>query len=272
MPVLAVASLLLGMGNLGLNLLGYLQTTQPPAPPTMGYQAPYIPPFTGGQCVGVEYRVDWTILADVYGIRNASAINLVAPIKKIYFVQPTPLNTQWFARIEYGEGGVVNTYGGDFGDPNLRLTTVSGPTITRMDGLPDNCGNLPNPNPLTFDPDGGFANSAYPTTTPTEIVPSALPILAPSAIAAILAALRNAANLAVLAANLADALKTILDWIKEIDDKDSSKKAVVSRNLGAIERDGFLRLYPLVRHKSIAINLDLRFYLVPIWKRDTVLG
>lgn len=258
-----VANLILKMSSLGwLNaaLQQYLSKIQSSAPPTIAPIGDYVPPFAGGQC-STNYMVVISYIDSASVVREQTYTSLSGAI-----IAPNIIGNNWgFTHMS----GANRIRKGVFDTDYYSLYSF---VVSRVDGLPDNCGNLPNPNPIAINPDGGMVDGAYAPIASNQIVPAALPVLAPSAITAILAALRNAANLAILAAQLADALKAILDFLKEIEDKDPSKKAIKSRDLGAIEKDGFLRLYPSVRGDSIAINLDLRFYSIPSWKRDTILG
>ena len=269
-------------GGFLINIGNYLSGTQSDAPATSGRQPPYIPPFTGGQSIGIEYYVKFTqtTVSSPYGGNGNSRIvdrsDLNTFIGKITGIESGVFNNMSIFRVFHGNNqvSVVNTGGGDYNASSFGGTIYSYSNIEflRKDGQPDVGGNVPNPNPAILNPDGGAVDGEYPSGNSTEIVPAALPVLAPNTVAAILAALRNAANLAALAANIADAIEKILEWIKEREDNDPKKKRLVSRQLGAIKKDGFLRLYPFARNGSQAINLDIRFYDIPIWKKDMQLG
>lgn len=259
-------------GGFLINIGNYLSGTQPNAPETTGYQTPYTPPFSGGQCANVRYQPSFTYSqpgirpnTGSYGSGDGSFYGKIQAIESV----PNTGNIRIIHRDGTTQFTPAGMFSGNGAEYTIALTNI---VLTPLDGATDNCGNLPNPNPSVLNPDGGSIDSAYPTVEPTEIVPAALPILAPGTVAALLAALGNAANLAAIAANLADLLDYILKWIDEREKNDPKKKNLVTRNLGAIEKDGFLRLYPFDRNGSQAINLDMRFYQIPIWKKDTLLG
>jgi hypothetical protein len=289
-----VGGLLSGYGNFLINLSGYLSDTSPAAPATTGYQAPFTPLYTGGQSVGVVYKISITTKRIVGGVNiwyRAGDVALSVPSSgsdQVRALADVASSGVGFNRIA---GAVTSIYVGTDGKVYVKNSsspsgfilfafeaTVASPHILqsvqllRADNATDTGGNVPNPNPIVLNPDGGSVASDYPTSSPIELVPAALPVLAPATITALLAALANAANLAAIAANLAELIKLILDWMKEYEGKDPSKRSLVYRELGAIEKDGFIRFYPFVRGKSIAISLDVRFYSLPVWKKDTTLG
>jgi hypothetical protein len=254
-------------GGFLIDVGAYLSGTQSPAPTTTGIQNPYTPPFSGGQCEGISYRIGYSGNASFGAAFGYAETTMNGAILAIQIRDQIGDTTAYSYFLRNSSGTEVLM--GSFPKAYPITWTV---TITRTDNAPDVCTNPYNPNPSVLNPDGGSVDSAYPTVEPSEIVPALLPVLAPSTVAAIVAALKNAANLAVLAANLADLLKYITDWIEERERNDPKKKKVVSRELGAIEKDGFLRFYPFARNGSQAVNLDVRFYQVPLWKKDTLLG
>jgi hypothetical protein len=98
----------------------------PPLPP---------PPFVGGQC-STPYTVNWIVYDNVGGVYVAGDYELHGPIRgsgsangSLYFDYTDHIGIP--LRLNF-----IGTFGGLL--PRVDITSVS-----RKDGLPDNCGNLP---------------------------------------------------------------------------------------------------------------------------------
>lgn len=99
------------------------------------------PPFTGGQCAGINYQINWSWSAPGFN-SGPQQTNRVGPLG--------------FSRAGTGSedcgpgGGTYNVYTMTDGTGNSPVNLASGCdaslgplTVTRTDGLPDNCGNPP---------------------------------------------------------------------------------------------------------------------------------
>lgn len=127
------------------------------------------PPFTGGQCVGVNYRVEFCI--SLNGVEQCFPDNtnlsrdLPGPITDVrFYLAP---DNQWNADITYGVPSQVSVF--DFGvDPPL-WTNPRLLRVFRTDGLPDDCG----------DPGGGPNPPTAPDPPPKEY-PIVIPVPDPN--------------------------------------------------------------------------------------------
>ena len=103
-----------------------------PKPSTSG--TPYTPPFTGGQCAGVNYRfrVDYQ-----QGSMPATDFrrNIAGAIGQPVFRNNDGISDNW--DIPTGQG--------DIGYRSSIKPIIS--EVSREDLANDNCGNVPNPNP-----------------------------------------------------------------------------------------------------------------------------
>lgn len=253
--------------------------------PTPIDTVPYIPPFTGGQCVGV-----------IYGI-NASRedTNTATGAKTV-----TVMNNGFEYRFTGAILGVETVYGTD--SLQLRVLTTSGsqllqesgwnPTFTRrliirevsrVGGGADNCGNLSNPISPPSVPEDGLFNPTNPrigddngTLNPAAIVLApGLPLAFVSAVLAGYSAAMAAAQAALSAldaikkiAEGLDALKTLWDKLKEFLDEweknRPSKRDIVRQTYGRILGDGALDFFPNNNTKFQAIQLDVVITNIPI--------
>lgn len=240
-----------------------------PPPPTTPYQEPYTPPFLGGQCNKI-YRVNLRTRRDDGFEQDWGTYFGQAPIQFVGL----------FGSEAEGLRIGVRFANGAFPSPNIgvyqpeRYTDLS--TWVPNDGSPDNCGNLPNPNP-EFNPNdtglagGGFNPSAEPNT---ELAAPIVPFL-PSFLAALNAALAAAAAaanalegikaVADAIAAIADLLKKIRDDLNEKEKEKDKNKEVLSYEFGRIEKDGFLRLYPSDSFADCeAVQLDVIVTAIPL--------
>ena len=246
--------------SLASDLGDYLrQGLQPPAPSTSPLAPPYDPPFEGGQCENVAYKI--VIGYDVYRyggfLYNTSG--------QEYFGDGTVLSTGTpyqvgnNIRSDLKWSGSEQTIGLVSGD-GVSVQGYSA-NVVRVDGGNDNCGNLPNPNEPPPIPSDGAADSPPfdPTNDPNLAAGSPLVPYNPigGALAG-LAGLLAAAAAAAADAAVGAALKAIGDMLEKIGDaldgdgekeedddkKDEDKRDIRRHDYGSIRYDGFLRLYP----------------------------
>ena len=257
------------------------------APKPTPASAPYTPPFTGGQSVGVAYNLflSYEIL-DAGNLRSTvvrnGAFSIVAPLKGVTVI---------------GEGSylirALVTHGAASFEINLASSnaffpppmTIRGfnPQVERVDGQPDTGGNLPNPNPSQPIADDGLFNPSNPhigddngTLNPSSIVLApAFPLALIAAIlggySAALAAARAAASALEAIQKVAEALeglRKLWDKLKEFLDeweKNRPKKRDIVRQVyGQIEGDGALDFFPDNNAKFKAIQLDVVITNIPV--------
>lgn len=112
------------------------------------------PPFSGGQCAGVAYRIQGTHNArnanNQQPISGAFSVGRVGPITSVSgeTVDSNGFKTSFVTITSASGTERVDSFGG------CEFVSVSGVTVTRLDGQPDNCGN-PTPTPAPF-PTGGL--------------------------------------------------------------------------------------------------------------------
>lgn len=257
----------------GLDYLRRAVLGDPPA--TSGVAAPYTPPFTGGQCYttyNMVYsvpRTDGTVNPE--GATTSIAGRIVGSYKDINGVgveiQPSP-------------GGAI------FKVPFLGAATavsVRIDSLSRADGQPDNCGDLPNPNPPPSPASDGLAFAEPPDFSGAAVEGivngTALAVdgsagliedagedfvdagaLAPIAIADAL--VKIAAGLAKLVEVLG-LLNDLIDLLKKLFNKDN--KSSFSYNFGNLRYDGFVRLQSEPPSSNITpLHLDLQTTTVKI--------
>lgn len=241
----------------------------PDAPETNPVAAPYTPPFTGGQC-NTLYAYDVTFL-------DVSSGNRSAPITRTIqgaITDVSPFNDRnGTAGIDVtgASGKQTESFGSNSFTRDYEVSN-----IRRVDGQPDNCGNLPNPNPSLPIASDGLASSSAPVIDNDSPLVQGAPIVAIPPLAAIVANIVTAVKAAVdalaAAKSLADAIKAIADTINGIkdwlDDKnkdDPTKKTLFVHNYGRIRKDGFLRLYPNGEVRGYQpVYLDLQLLSIPI--------
>lgn len=130
-------------------------------------------PYTGGQCPGVQYRIDWYSefeypngFVDSY---SGYYVNVMGPIGGIQTRQ------EGYEQLHFVEdaNGTEYSFGSEhnnFPNPNNNHVRYDiDLQVTREDGQPDDCGNLPgepgpNPNPR---PDPGLDPEEEPFVDPT---------------------------------------------------------------------------------------------------------
>lgn len=141
---------------------GYLNAVCPPLGENPPPSSP--PPIQGGQCPGVQYRIEGNL--ELTNISNCnvfndpfSAVVVTGAITSFEFIgdgQVDPVNQNCGGGVGYRGGFWVNHQGGttqitqghygtapNSAGVNAGLSNLNSLTVTRLDGLPDNCGNLP---------------------------------------------------------------------------------------------------------------------------------
>lgn len=119
-------------------------------------------PFTGGQCVGVLYQVNYTYT--VTDTPFSSSVNGRGPISlNVEAIPQNPPNSNFIGEIIFWTGepneSVFQVYNFSRDSMTQQLTITS---VVRLDGNPDNCGD-PGPSIPTF-PDTGAPLPPQPTT------------------------------------------------------------------------------------------------------------
>ena len=254
--------------NDGLSFLRSIPSLLAPKPSTAG--APYTPPFTGGQCQGVNYRfrVDYQ-----QGSMPATDFrrNIAGAIGQPVFRNNDGISDNW--DIPTGQGNI--------GYRSSIKPIIS--EVSREDLANDSCGNIPNPNPNPSINDDGLFTPNNPvigdengTLNPAAIVlsPAAPLILIGGglAAAAAAAAAAQAATDALAAikkvAEALDSLKKLWEKLKEYLEeweKDRPKnRDIVRQTYGSIEGDGAIDFYPLSNKNFTAIQVDVVVTEVPL--------
>lgn len=248
-----------------------------PAPDTEPIAPPYTPPYTGGQC-NVLYNVTWRSVFVRTGlppeINTGVRNNIRGRIRGSFnrSIKPaSPTDTRF-----KGDAGIIGTdINGNpqetrvidllFGDGvSLEFTILS---VVRSDGLPDNCGDLPNPNPSFPIAGTGLAQSSPPDleVDSEPVTEGLVPLNLAALLAAARAALAAAATLAELAAAIAEVLDLIGKILDDLNPKNRDKyKSTFLYQYGSISNDGFLRFYGDVSNDGFeAIYLDILFTDIP---------
>jgi len=234
----------------------------------------YVPPFSGGQCLD---RYNLTLSTRNFSASNSLLFTQATSISGVFgailgtrsetFLDN--LNRLSFRTFIRTTGGEVFHRSFIAGSTNrIEVDIVS---LVRQAGT-DNCGNLPNQNPVPSPPipSGGVPQNGTPATTPSDqLVEAGLPVVFAPSVLSLLAglaaqlgsALANAASAAdALAATKAVAqavgkLAEILEAHKETLDKlrkylnkkekeDAANRQYFVRQYGTILRDGYLDLTP----------------------------
>lgn len=238
---------------------------------------PYVPPFTGGQCTGVQYetvingQVKFGIGSNLEGQIQSTFVNAVGHSVS------EPISV---ARLEIRNGNAVWVITNQLERTLTSTSPIYAPldisglnvTVRRADLAPDTCGDLPDPNasPPPPIPDGGIPQNGTPAISPNdELVEAGLPVVfAPSVLAALaglaisigqaIAAAQAAADALAATKALADAVKGIADILAEYKEtfdelrkylnkkkkEDDANKQYFIRQFGTILRDGYLDITP----------------------------
>lgn len=110
-------------------------------------------PYSGGQCAGVGYRIQGTHNAKAANngnpVSGQFSVGRIGPITSVSgeTVDSSGFKTSYVTITHQGGTDRVDSFGG------CEFVSVSGVTVTRLDGQPDNCGNPPVP-PAPFPPAG----------------------------------------------------------------------------------------------------------------------
>ena len=257
------------------------------APKPIPASAPFTPPFTDGQCVGVRYGFDSEYIITPDG--GSPVVN--ASTARPYEANGALLGT----RIEfYNQSGayrraklLVDTTSGVFQVEDIVLLVSSALSfrilnVSRLSGT-GNCGDLANPTPTPSIPDDGLFNPSNPrigddngTLNPAAIVlapalPLSLVPLISSAIAAALAAARAAASALEAIQKVAEALEGLAELWKKLkeflDDWEKNrpkKRDIVRQTYGQILGDGAIDFFPNNNTKFKPIQLDVVITNIPI--------
>jgi hypothetical protein len=270
-PVVLLAGYEYFTGGLSEALDYWKRTLLPSAPTASPVTEPYTPPFTGGQCSN-GYQVNISFNQKPSNVRTSpfSLGTTTARISGVSTFNTSPNGTA---------GIVVNSPSG-----NLTFEVNSNfasdfqiESLVRNGGLPDNCGDLPNPDAGDPINGSGLAETGQPPDLEEDAEPvyEGSPLVAIPSFASILAAALAAAKAAATAleaiAAIADALSAIgklLDRLKEFLDGEEKEesRSIFRFDFGSIEEDGFLRLYPFSNTaKFRAEMLDLQFLSIPTY-------
>lgn len=243
---------------------------------------PYVPPFLGGQCV-TTYRLRGTVFNPATGQNQPWVINGIQG--KITSIQP--FNDEGANGCGVRVNGAIELNGNCNFGRNYTLTSVE-----RTDGLPDNCGNLPNPNSTVPPPiaSGGVPQNTTPVITPNDqLVEGGLPVVfTPSVLSALaglaaqigtaianaaaaadaLAAAKATADAVGKLAQAVDAQKPTLDALRKYlnrkEREDATKKRYLIRQYGTILKDGYLDVTPRPAPVGFQpIMLDFLVFNVP---------
>jgi len=236
----------------GLDYLRRAVLGDPPA--TTGKDTPYTPPFTGGQCY-VPYYVTYNVPSSaggyiIYQAETYIVGRIVGSYKEGNYVGLKTQNSPTGAINQIPFVG------------NALATGVEITALRKVDGTPDNCGDLPNPNPtppisgdgLASSPPPDFASAAkvgIVTGTATAADGSAGIItdgegdftdagaLAPTDIGGAL--VKIAAGLAKVL-QLLSLINDLIDLLKKLFDK--GNKSSFRYDFGNLKKDGLIVLLP----------------------------
>ena len=187
----------------------------PSVPPTAPLSKSYTPPFTGGQCE-VPYILTYSISKGNNTFENGSVI--VQGKSLLGYTldtqqSPNPLYGNWQFYLNFTNGTFGERTGAFIWSEGASVVQFS---VVRQDGLSDNCGNLPNPNPTLPIGGNGLPSSpppvlyTPPNTTNNNFFPliAGLAAVAATALTAATAAAAATAATAVTAATAASTAAT----------------------------------------------------------------
>lgn len=272
-PLLPATLLLIAGGLAALDFF-LPPEAEAPAPDTEPIAPPYTPPFPGGQCAtlyDITYEVKFfrRDTGALDSVNNGSA-RVGGPIGGFVITQQNPPATFNYVvnldavSVTSGTRPIGITSGGSGIIWDIEANILS---ISRADGLADDCGDLPNPNSPPPIPSTGLAQSAPPSLA-EDTEPLTLGLV-PLNLAALLAAAKAALAAAATLAELANAIAEVLDLIAKLldelkpENRDKNKSTFLYQ-YGSIEKDGFLRFYGEVSNDGFeAIYLDILFTQIP---------
>ena len=247
------------------------------APKPSPVSAPYTPPFTGGQCL-TQYRITWSsFFEDNTPFQSNQQIVLNGAFVGVKFFESSSTypNSGWYFVSQSGTARNFVT-----NNPTVKIVVQS---VVRVDGLADNCGNLPNPNTPPAIPDDGLFNPTNPRIGDDNgnLNPAAI-VLAPAAplilinglgaaIGAALAAARAAGSALDAIQKVAEALEglgklwdKLQEFLDEWEKNRPKKRDIVRQTYGRISGDGALDFFPDNNTKFQAIQLDVIITNIPI--------
>jgi hypothetical protein len=270
-PVFLLAGYEYFTGGLSEALDYWKRVLLPPAPTASPVTEPYTPPFTGGQCSN-GYQVNISFNQKPSNVRT-SPFSMGSTTARISGVSTFNTSSNGTAGI------VVSSSSGNltFQVNSSFASDFRVESLVRNGGLPDNCGDLPNPDVGEPISGSGLAETGQFPDLEDDAVPvyEGSPLVAVPSFASILAAALAAAKAAATAleaiGKIADALSAIgklLDRLREfLDGEEEPKNRSIFRyDFGSIEEDGFLRLYPFVNLAEFrAEMIDLQFLSIPTY-------
>ena len=252
----ALPYVLLGLQYLQRNFL-------PPAATSSSVSTGYTPLYLGGQCQGARYNIMFDIVTNGSFVPNRVSNTSVDGVISNIFINGGGV-------YAVSNGTTVLLY-------NLvSVDSISNIRLTILDGLTDNCGNIPDSNPSPTS-DTGVATSPAPNPNDFNLLlagiaatTAAALLAAKNAAAAALLAAKNAAaagNTASAVGKLAEALAEILKVLDELDKKEEEEEEeedVLSYDFGKLTKDGFLRIYPNeTTVKYELVYLDIQVLSIP---------
>lgn len=240
----------------------------PQAPSTSPVSEPYTPPFEGGQC-----PTFYTVRVSFVEISTGNRI----PPYDAFTVQAPVLGIEPFNNVNGSSGvRVITANGTNTEQANASFYRDYEATLRRSDGLEDDCGNLPNPNPPPSVAADGLANSSPPDIASDDDLVLGAPLVTIPPLGAALAAIAAAVAAAATALDalkkimdaiqaIGDVLDKIKDWLDDSDKDKRKKKTLAFHNYGSIRKDGFLRLYPSAEPEGFEpAYIDLQLLSIPI--------
>ena len=259
------------------------------APKPAPLSNPFVPPFTGGQCITL-YKVRYTLYrTDIDGvetIQEQGEQDLQGGILGIKVNVGTVANSSggrsltWFVQRTGGLSFAANISGSTGRFVSGRGVIIS---AVRLDGQPDSCGNVSDPNPAPSIADDGLFNPSNPLIADDNgnVNPNAI-VLAPALPLALLGALLAGYQGAMQAAQAAlaalEAVKKIAEGLEALKDlweklreflnewerNRPKKRDVVRQTYGQVLGDGALDFFPSANQKYQSIQLDIVITAIPI--------
>lgn len=283
--IIWIAPVLLWLSGKAQDYIDFLRSIPgliAPKPTTVG--APYNPPFSGGQSVGVSYRLRVDIYKDD-GTRYSgypiefNRLGRINPFIKTntyngQLATPTDNYQLWWDYPNEQFSG--SNFEAEW--KNVVLTVLG-----RTDGLPDTGGNAPNPNPNPSIADDGLFNPTNPLIANDDgVVNSSAIVLAPAfplaLVAAVLAGYTAAMQAAQAAASALEAIKKIAEGLEALKDlweklkeflneweKNRPKKRdTIRQTYGQLVGDGALDFFPSNNQRYQSVQLDIVITTIPI--------
>ena len=247
------------------------------APKPSASSLPFTPPFIGGQCnTGYLVAISFFIIPEK---RRGTDNNAITTSGKVTGAQSyTNVNGSDGIIVQHSGTQTNYSVGSNAGYKDYQIEG-----ITRIDGQPDNCGNVPNPNPSLpiaddglFTPNNPVIGDENGTINPSAIVLSpAAPLIliggglaAAAAAAAAAKAATDALEAIKKVAEALDSLKKLWEKLQEFLeewDKDRPKnREIVRQTYGSIDGDGAIDFYPLKNKNFTAIQVDIVVTEVPL--------